>query len=211
MNLHKAIPQPYPRCLLLLLRLCPTMAFLLAIKALPILALALALCVHPTFGEGTECENLNKNSCSFAVSSSGKRCVLEKTVRRTGEEGYICRSSEIEADKIKDWIETDHCVESCGLDRTALGISSDSLLESQFAQKLCSSQCYNGCPNVVNLYFNLAAGEGVFLPKFCEAQAKIARRGMAEVIRSSGFVAEGPESGSVHAVKFTDAPAMAPY
>ena len=112
---------------------------------------------------GIACENLNKDSCAFAVSSSGKRCVLEKSVRRSGEEVYTCRTSEIEADKLKDWIETNKCVESCGLDRNALGISSDSLLESHFTQKLCSPQCYDSCPNIVDLYFNLAAGEGNFI------------------------------------------------
>ena len=109
---------------------------------------------------GTTCENLNKDTCAFAVSSSGKRCVLEKHVRRSGEEAYVCRTSEIEADKVKDWVESDQCIEACGLDRKSLGISSDSLLECGFTRKLCSTQCYNGCPNIVDLYFNLAAGEG---------------------------------------------------
>ena len=109
---------------------------------------------------GITCENLNKDTCAYAVSSSGKRCVLEKHVRRSGEEAYVCRTSEIEADKVKDWVESDQCIEACGVDRKSLGISSDSLLECGFTHKLCSSQCYNSCPNIVDLYFNLAAGEG---------------------------------------------------
>lgn len=109
---------------------------------------------------GITCENLNKDTCAFAVSSSSKRCVLEKHVRRSGEEAYVCRTSEIEADKVKDWVESDQCIEACGLDRKSLGISSDSLLECGFTHKLCSTQCYNSCPNIVDLYFNLAAGEG---------------------------------------------------
>ncbi|THF97372.1 uncharacterized protein LOC114315775 [Camellia sinensis] len=139
------------------------MASYISLKALAILALALAFCVQGIMGGGIECENLNKDSCAFAVSSSSKRCVLEKTVKRSGEEAYTCRTSEIEADKLKDWIENDQCIEACGLDRTMLGISSDSLLESQFTHKLCSTQCYDNCPNIVDLYFNLAAGEGTFL------------------------------------------------
>ncbi|KAF5947310.1 hypothetical protein HYC85_013267 [Camellia sinensis] len=139
------------------------MASYISSKALAILALALAFCVQGSIGGGIECENLNKDSCAFAVSSSSKRCVLEKTVKRSGEEAYTCRTSEIEADKLKDWIENDQCIEACGLDRTMLGISSDSLLESQFTHKLCSTQCYDSCPNIVDLYFNLAAGEGTFL------------------------------------------------
>lgn len=109
------------------------------------------------------CEDLDKDTCAFAVSSSSKRCVLEKHVRRSGEEAYTCRTSEIEADKLKDWVESEQCIKSCGLDRKSYGICSDSLLESRFTQKLCSPQCYNTCPNIVDLYFNLAAGEGTYL------------------------------------------------
>jgi hypothetical protein len=109
---------------------------------------------------GIACEHLDQDTCAFAVSSSGKRCVLEKHVKRSGEEAYTCRTSEIVADKLKDLVETDQCIKQCGLDRKTLGISSDSLLESRFTQKLCSPQCYQSCPNIVDLYFNLAAGEG---------------------------------------------------
>ena len=106
------------------------------------------------------CENLDKDSCAFAVSSSGKRCVLEKHVKRSGKDAYTCGTSEIEADKLKNWVETDQCIKACGLDRKSLGISSDSLLDTTFTQKLCSPQCYDSCPNIVDLFFNLAAGEG---------------------------------------------------
>ncbi|KAK3008487.1 hypothetical protein RJ639_015098 [Escallonia herrerae] len=165
-----------------------------SLKTLAILALALAFCVQGTLGT-IACQNLNKDSCAFAVSSSGKRCVLEKRVKRSGDEAYTCSTSEIEADKLKDWIETDKCIEACGLERDVLGISSDSLLEPRFTQKLCSPQCYGSCPNIVDLYFSLAAGEGVYLPKLCEAvQGANSRREMAE-IKSSGFVAHGPVSG----------------
>ncbi|KAM7272847.1 hypothetical protein ACFE04_027511 [Oxalis oulophora] len=177
-------------------------------KLLVVLALALSLCVQGTLG-GIACENLNEDSCSFAVSSAGKRCVLEKQIKRSGEEAYVCHTSEIEADKMQDVIETDQCIEACGLDRKSLGISSDFLLESHFTQKLCSPQCYQSCPNIVDLYFNLAAGEGVFLPKLCEAQRGNTRRGMAELMRSSGSVAPGP----TYSAKFTvsgSAPAMPP-
>ncbi|XP_073025016.1 uncharacterized protein [Primulina eburnea] len=155
-----------------------------------------------------ECENLDKNWCSFAVSSSGRRCVLEKIVRRSGEEVYMCRTSEIEADKYKNLIETDECVNACGLDRNTLGISSDSFLESRFALKLCSDECYRKCPNVVDLHFNLAAGEGIYLPKLCKEQGANARRGMVE-IKSSGFVAPGPDSPRLAPHNFLSAPAPA--
>ncbi|CAM8930588.1 unnamed protein product [Rhodiola kirilowii] len=139
------------------------------------------------------CEKLCKHKCAFAISSSGDRCILEKQVRRTGEDKYVCKTSDIQASGLKNWIETNECVEACGLERTSLGISSDSLLESSFTGKLCSTQCHNNCPNIVDLYFNLAAGEGVFLPKLCEQRGETARRRMTEM-KSSGFVAPGPDS-----------------
>ncbi|KAJ4956102.1 hypothetical protein NE237_012885 [Protea cynaroides] len=161
------------------------MASSFCFKAMAVLALALLLSVQLTLG-GITCEHLEKDKCAYAISSGGERCVLEKIVRRSGEEVYTCRTSEIEADHEKDWIETDQCIEACGLDRNSLGISSDFLLESQFTQKLCSPSCYDNCPNIVDLYFNLAAGEGVFLPKLCEAQGGNTRRAMSE-IQSSGL------------------------
>ncbi|MCD7457765.1 hypothetical protein HAX54_036068 [Datura stramonium] len=183
------------------------MASFHSLKTLFVVALALAFFVQVTLGD-IACENLNEESCAFAISSTGKRCVLEKHLRRSGEEVYTCRTSEIEADKLRDWIETAECIESCGVDRNALGISSDALLESRFTNKLCSSACYKHCPNIIDLYFNLAAGEGVYLPKLCAEQKENGRREMAE-IRSSGFVSPAPES-EVKPLDFMIAPAMPP-
>ncbi|KAH7557640.1 hypothetical protein ACOSQ2_027729 [Xanthoceras sorbifolium] len=180
------------------------------LKMLAVLALAMALFVQVSLGGEIACEKLDKDACAFAVSSAGKRCVLEKRVKRSGEEAYSCATSEIEADKLKNWVETDQCIKACGLNRKSLGISSDSLLDSSSTQKLCSPQCYDSCPNIVDLFFNLAAGEGVFLPKLCEAQGASARRGMSE-IRSSGFAAPGPISSMKYTVAPLTAPAMAPY
>jgi len=110
---------------------------------------------------GITCESLDSSTCAFSVSSSGTRCVLEKLVRRGGQVEFLCRTSEVDAEKnLMDRIETDECIEACGLDRNTVGISSDSLLDEHFTQKLCSPQCYKGCPNIIDLYFNLAAGEG---------------------------------------------------
>ncbi|KAL6545203.1 hypothetical protein OROHE_009868 [Orobanche hederae] len=179
-----------------------------------VVALAFAISVQVTLGS-IECKNLNEDSCAYAVSSTGRRCVLEKHMIRGG---YTCGASEIVADKlINDWIETEDCINACGVDRKALGISSDSLLESRFAGKFCSVECYRGCPNIVDLYFNLAAGEGVFLPKFCEALRSNGRREMAE-IQSSGFVndkALSPSSDPFEVAADIDsgdgAPAPAPF
>ncbi|XP_042509756.1 uncharacterized protein LOC122085404 isoform X2 [Macadamia integrifolia] len=185
------------------------MASFFLLKAMAGLALIkFALSVQVTLG-GITCEQLQKDKCAFAISSDGKRCVLEKIVRRSGAEVYTCRTSEIEADHLKDWLETDQCIEACGLDRDSLGISSDSLLESRFTQKLCSPRCYDNCPNIVDLYFNLAAGEGVFLPQLCEAQGANARRKMSE-IRSSGFAKQSLQSHDGLPVKFVGSTAMAP-
>ncbi|CAI9274066.1 unnamed protein product [Lactuca saligna] len=167
------------------------MDFLNFVKSFVVYVVIFAFSVQTTLGS-IACENLNKDSCAFAVSSSGKRCVLEKNVRRSGEEVFVCSTSQIDTNKLASWIETDECLDACGLNRNILGISSDSLLESRFMQKLCSTQCHNGCPNIVDLYNNLAVGEGVYLPSLCQAQGDSKRRGMSE-IRSSGYVgAPGP-------------------
>ncbi|WOG91347.1 hypothetical protein DCAR_0310596 [Daucus carota subsp. sativus] len=165
-------------------------SYCFTIKNLAVFALALTFCIQGTLGS-IACEDLSKESCAYAISSSGKRCVLEQRVRRSGEEAFTCGTSEIVADKLKDWIETEECIRACGLERNVLGISSDTLLEPHFTRKLCSRRCYKSCPNIIDLYFNLAAGEGLYLPKLCASRVKNARRGMAE-IRSSGQVAAGP-------------------
>ncbi|KAK7353652.1 hypothetical protein VNO80_19103 [Phaseolus coccineus] len=100
--------------------------------------LAFSLTLRVTLG-GTKCENLSHETCSFAVSSGGKRCVLEKRVKRSGEEAYACKTSNIEAENLKDHVETDQCIKACGLDRKSLGILSNSLLESTFTHKHHSS------------------------------------------------------------------------
>jgi hypothetical protein len=77
-----------------------------------------------------------------------------------GSVAYQCKSSEVLVHRISEYIETDQCVEACGVDRNMIGISSDALLEPQVTSKLCSPACYHECTNIVDLYFNLAAGEG---------------------------------------------------
>ncbi|ONK71566.1 uncharacterized protein A4U43_C04F9970 [Asparagus officinalis] len=187
-------------------------------KAFISLALSLTFFMQGTLG-GITCEKLDSSKCAFAVSSSAKRCVLENRLRRGGQIEFSCRTSNIDAEKLADLIETDECIKACGLSRSTVGISSDSLLETKFTQTLCSPQCYNVCSNIVDLYFNLAAGEGVFLPKLCEEQAAVSRR-VAMEMRSSGLApVAGPISGSDNEVAcaptqsiegIADAPAMPP-
>ena len=88
---------------------------------------------------------------------------METYANQNGAVEYQCRTSEVFVEKMADYIETDACVKACGVDRNSVGISSDSLLEPQFTAKLCSPACYQNCPNIVDLYFNLAAGEGRLL------------------------------------------------
>ncbi|XP_060176453.1 uncharacterized protein LOC132606826 isoform X2 [Lycium barbarum] len=127
------------------------------------------------------CEELPTNVCAFAIATSGKRCLLENSAAKDGKVEYQCKTSEVVVEKMKQHIETDECVEACGVDRNSVGISSDSLLEPQFAAKLCSPACYERCANIVDLYFNLAAGEGVYLPDLCNKQKNGPHRAMIEL------------------------------
>ncbi|GFP82226.1 hypothetical protein PHJA_000365800 [Phtheirospermum japonicum] len=170
----------------------------MAPPTLLVIALALAISMQGTLGNNLYCKDLNVDACAYAVESSGKRCVLEKPLLSLLSSEYTCATSEIVADKLSDWIETEDCINACGVDRKALGISSDSLLDRNFAVKLCSQECYRNCPNIVDLYFNLAAGEGVYLPKFCEARESNGRRELAE-LHSSGIVESFDQSDSASA------------
>ncbi|KAM0044930.1 hypothetical protein Hdeb2414_s0010g00358891 [Helianthus debilis subsp. tardiflorus] len=135
------------------------------------------------------CENLPIGLCSFSIAFSGKRCVLENNVKDNGNMEYLCNSSEIFVKDMNEWIESDKCLNACGLHRKTVGISSDSLLEPHFLARLCSDSCYKNCPNIVDLYHNLAIGEGVFLANLCEVNSsKMPRRVMTTV------AADGPIS-----------------
>uniref|UniRef100_A0A0C9S698 TSA: Wollemia nobilis Ref_Wollemi_Transcript_11442_880 transcribed RNA sequence n=1 Tax=Wollemia nobilis TaxID=56998 RepID=A0A0C9S698_9CONI len=129
-----------------------------------------------------ECEKLPVDMCAFAVSSSGARCVLEKKYSTiNGRIEYECQSSAIMAEKMIEWIESEECLQACGLERMNVGLSSDDLVEySPLSSKLCSDKCQNNCPNIVDIYFSLAAGEGVYLPKLCDAHKSRSRRMMLE-------------------------------
>ncbi|KAL5709315.1 hypothetical protein ACHQM5_020019 [Ranunculus cassubicifolius] len=154
------------------------------------------LLIQGTLGE-IVCENLPKELCTYSIASSGKRCLLENYATKEGNVDYQCRTSEVIVEKMAEWIENDDCVKACGVDRKAVGISSDSLLEPQSTAKICAPACYQNCPNVVDLYFNLAAAEGVFLPDLCEAQRTNPRRGMVELLSSGA--ADGPVSSEIYA------------
>ncbi|KAI4377113.1 hypothetical protein MLD38_014797 [Melastoma candidum] len=135
------------------------------------------------------CEQLPTGLCSYAIASKGRRCVLENLLTKDGRMQLECKTSTVTVEFIDQWIETDYCVKACGLDRKSVGISSDDLLRRSFTLRLCSSNCHQNCPNIVDLYFNLALAEGGFLPDICDSERN-PRRVMTE-IRSSG-AASGP-------------------
>ncbi|XP_047957467.1 uncharacterized protein LOC125203203 [Salvia hispanica] len=134
-----------------------------------ILFFALSLLVQGILGGDVICENLPTKLCSFAIASSGKRCVLEN---------HTCKTSEMVVERMSGYLETDDCVKACGVNRRFVGISSDAFFVPDFAARLCSDSCYQNCPNIVDLYFNLAAGEGVFLPSLCEKHKTNRRRAL---------------------------------
>ncbi|EYU41813.1 hypothetical protein ABFS83_10G024200 [Erythranthe nasuta] len=152
------------------------------------------------------CEDLPANRCSFAIASSGKRCVLENFSDERGTLDYTCKTSEVVVERLSGYIETDECVNACGVDRGFVGISSDAFLTADFTPRLCSPACYQNCPNIVDLYFNLAAGEGVYLPALCQKQKSNPHRAMLELLSSGGGAAPGP----VAADDLVHAPAYAP-
>ncbi|GFQ02969.1 hypothetical protein PHJA_002440700 [Phtheirospermum japonicum] len=136
------------------------------------------------------CENLAENLCAFGIASSGKRCVLENYKNEdSGNLEYTCKTSKVVVERLSGYIETDHCVAACGVDRRFVGISSDAFLVPEFTTSLCSPACHQNCPNIVDLYFNLAAGEGVYLPALCQKQKSSPKRAMLELLSSSGGAA----------------------
>ncbi|KAI4377114.1 hypothetical protein MLD38_014798 [Melastoma candidum] len=158
-----------------------------------------------------QCEDLPTEICSFSVASSGRRCVLENYPTGDGTTRLECKTSTVSVEFLQGWIETDECVNACGLDRNAVGISSDTLLQRGFVKKLCAPGCYDNCPNIIDLYFSLALAEGGFLPEMCKSHGMNLKRAMSE-LSSSGdafgsyqWIANGP-SGEI----IVSAPAESP-
>nr|GLL32999.1 uncharacterized protein LOC109156792 [Ipomoea trifida] len=177
-------------------------------KLVHFLAFSLVL-VQAAFGE-LVCEELGVGVCSFSIASSGKRCVLETYASGDGSMKLQCKTSEVGTNMyMREHIETDECIAACGVDRKSLGISSDSLLDHRFTAKLCSPQCYQNCPNIVDLYYNLASEEGVLLPDLCKALRTSSGRAMTSRFLSSG-AAFAPASTAAAAAPTSEAAAFAP-
>ncbi|CAN1846535.1 hypothetical protein LINPERHAP1_LOCUS38247 [Linum perenne] len=127
-----------------------------------------ALLLHGVLGD-LVCEELPVDKCAYSISESGKRCVLENYISRNGMVNYQCKTSEVVVDNMKDMIESEECIKACGVDRNTVGISSDYLLTRKFVSQLCSRPCFQSCPNIVDLYSNLALAEGGWICMVCAA------------------------------------------
>jgi hypothetical protein len=154
-----------------------------------ILALFVALVVVPLAQADfqLECKMLPVEECAFAVSYSGHRCVLEKTL---GSDQHVCEISNVKAgdEAPVEYIESNECVEACGVDRMTIGFSTDELTSNSFIRKLCSRACRNTCVNLIDIYSNIIAGEGLTLSEFCGEQ----RRAQLIASRRLIGVAEAP-------------------
>nr|XP_027109573.1 uncharacterized protein LOC113729476 [Coffea arabica] len=176
-----------------------------------IIFLALSLLLQGALAGELICDELPVGMCAFSISSSGKRCSLETS----DEPGvFQCKTSEILVHKIREHIETDECITACGADRNVTGISSDFLFDPIFTAKLCSNRCLNNCPNMVDLYSNLALAEGKLLSKRCKAQEThgTPRRAMSE-FQSSGIAfapLSAPSASPVPVFAPVSAPSASP-
>ncbi|CAI0540344.1 unnamed protein product [Linum tenue] len=137
------------------------------LKTITLFALSSLLILNGAIGD-LICEELPVELCAYSISDTGKRCVLENYLARKGMVKYQCKTSEVVMETMSGWIETEACINDCGLDRNVVGISSDYLLSPNFVAKLCSQPCFRNCPNILDLYSNLAQAEGralYILPK----------------------------------------------
>ncbi|KAL8094242.1 uncharacterized protein LOC141692443 [Apium graveolens] len=175
---------------------------LFSIRLQLIIFFSSSLLLQTSLGE-IICEELPKDVCAFSISSSGKRCLLENLETEKGVE-YQCSTSDVVVHGMSEHIEAEACVIACGVDQRMIGISSDSLLDPQLTAKLCSPECYLKCPNIIDLYFSLAAGEGVFLPDLCEKQKTNPHRATLDLMNSASAFAP---SSNDKAEEFFDSPA----
>lgn len=176
-----------------------------AIFACFIFALLLLAC-NPVSGN-IDCEELPIQKCAFAVATSGARCVLEKYIAPTDETPeYKCQTSVILAERPVEWIETDECIKSCGLQRLSVGLSTDGLHEREFTTKLCLSDCRSKCPNINDLYTKLAEEEGINLASVCESLKPKPRR----LISSTPQITTSARNYREEATTSSDIQALAP-
>ncbi|KAI5054818.1 hypothetical protein GOP47_0029963 [Adiantum capillus-veneris] len=114
------------------------------------------------------CEELGIYECAFAVASSGARCILETNISLENGVQFECKTSSVIVTPFADWIETAECLLLCGLDRLTIGISTDFVGDLGLQEMICSSMCQRNCPNIVDIFSNLAIGEGLNLQNLCK-------------------------------------------
>ncbi|CAI0540323.1 unnamed protein product [Linum tenue] len=165
------------------------------LKTIALFALSSLLIFKGAVGD-LMCEELPVELCAYSISDAGKRCVLENYLARKGIVKYQCKTSEVVVETMSGWIETEACINDCGLDRNAVGISSDYLLSPNFVAKLCSQPCSSYCPNILDLYSNLAQAEGMNLHDICSRGDGAPRRALYDQPRSSGAAFDGGAMGT---------------
>ncbi|KAK4409780.1 hypothetical protein Sango_0051000 [Sesamum angolense] len=124
------------------------------------------------------------------MNCSGKRCVLENYKNAQGKTDNTCKTLEVLVEKLPGYIEIDQYVNACGVHCEFKRISSEAFLSSEFTAHLCSPACYQNCPNIVDLFFNLVVDEGVSLPTLRKNQ-KENHRAILEIL-SNGGANSGP-------------------
>ncbi|CAN1142438.1 hypothetical protein LINPERPRIM_LOCUS26026 [Linum perenne] len=90
---------------------------------LPSAFLLASLFLHASLAAEIVCEDLSKDACAFAISSSGQRCLLETYAAMDGggAEEMLCRTSEIMVERMAGHVESNDCVDACGVDRSSAG------------------------------------------------------------------------------------------
>ncbi|GAA0142153.1 hypothetical protein LIER_03115 [Lithospermum erythrorhizon] len=170
--------------------------------------IAFSLFLGGTLGE-LVCEDLPVGMCSYSISSSGKRCVLETSEAEDGITDLQCQTSEVVAHSMKEHIENEQCIDACGLERLSIGISTDSLAETNSVRSLCSADCYQHCPNIIDLFDTLALAEGASLHARCKTVQSRSQPLQSFVAETPTALADPPVSSNEPPVMVADPPVSA--
>ncbi|KAL0344496.1 UNVERIFIED_CONTAM: hypothetical protein Sradi_4280900 [Sesamum radiatum] len=127
------------------------------------------------------CEDLPQNLCTFAIAAS--RCVLENYKSEEGSVDYTCKTSEVVVERLAGYIETDECVNACGVDRNSFFFLVIAFYYSSTEYALLA-------PADWNLYFYNKMQE--YFCQHCEKHKTSPHRAMLELLSSSGGAAAAP-------------------
>jgi hypothetical protein len=67
------------------------------------------------------------------------------------------QTSDFKAFESKGYVESDKCINACGVNRMTVGISTDEFFLPGFAETLCSLECQMECINIVDLFSSIVA------------------------------------------------------